>query len=174
MNRWKRLAPSHTDPWRPWLVWRGSLTWRITAHARDFRVEVIRQGPHAANEDEYRQLGQPMHRRALVREVVLHANGAPVVLAHSVAAWSDLSGVWRGLRDLGNRPLAEELFTDPLVVRQSLEFVRIDSRHPLWKRVRRAFGRDFPVLWARRSRFMKRGRVLLVTEVFLPALLALR
>ena len=174
MNRWKRLAPFHTNPWRPWLVWRGSLTWCITACARDFRVQVIRQGLHIPNEDEFAKLGQPTHRRALVREVVLHANGTPIVLAHSIAAWRDLSGVWRGLRGLGSRPLAEALFTDPLVVRADLEFVRLDARHPLWKRARQVFGRDFPVLWARRSRFVKRGRPLLVTEVFLPALLALR
>jgi len=42
------------------------------------------------------------------------------------------------------------------------------------RRARQVFGRDFPVLWARRSRFVKRGRPLLVTEVFLPALLELR
>ena len=174
MNRWKRLAPPHADPWRPWLAWRGSLTWRITARARDFRVEVIRQGLHIPNEDEYRQLGQPTHRRALVREVVLHAAGRPGVLAHSIAAWRDLSGTWRGLRGLGTRPLAEALFTDPLVSRGPLEFVRIDARHPLGRRARQVFGRGFPVLWARRSRFVKRGRPLLVTEVFLPALLGLR
>lgn len=174
MNRWKRLAPSHSSPWRPWLAWRGSLTWRIGAHARDFRVEVIRQGLHVPNADEYALLGQPAHRRALVREVVLHADGTPVVLAHSIAAWRDLSGTWRGLRGLGSRPLAEALFTDPQVARKEMQFVRIDARHPLWRRARCVFGRDFPALVARRSRFVKRGRPLLVTEVFLPALLELR
>ena len=173
MNRWKRLAPPHADPWRPWLAWRGSLTWRITARARDFRVEVIRQGLHIPNEDEYRQLGQPTHRRALVREVGLHAGGRPVVLAHSIAAWRDLCGTWRGLRGLGTRPLAEALVTDPRGSRGALEFVRIDSRHPLGRRARQVFGRALPVLWARRSRFLKHGRPLLVTEVFLPELLAL-
>jgi len=173
MNRWKRLAPPHADPWRPWLAWRGSLTWRIVERARGFRVQVVRQGLHIPNEDEYRQLGQPTHRRALVREVVLRASGTPVVLAHSIAAWRDLAGVWRSLRGLGSRPLAEALFTDPLVARGALEFVRIDARHPLGRRARQVFGRDFPVLWARRSRFMKHGRPLLVTEVFLPELLAL-
>jgi chorismate--pyruvate lyase len=173
MNRWTSLAPPHTDPWRPWLVARGSLTWRITARAPDFRVEVIRQAARIPNEDEYRQLGQPTHRRALVREVVLHAGGGPVVLAHSIAAWRDLSGPWRGLAGLGSRPLAEALFTDPLVRREVLEFARIDARHPLWRRAAGVFGRRFPVLRARRSRFVKRGRPLLVTEVFLPSLLAL-
>jgi len=78
------------------------------------------------------------------------------------------------LRGLGNRPLAEALFTDPLVSRRPLEFVRVDFRHPLWKRARQVFGKPFPALWARRSLFMKRGRPLMVTEVFLPALLELR
>jgi chorismate--pyruvate lyase len=108
-----------------------------------------------------------------VREVVLHAGGRPVVLAHSIAAWRDLSGPWRGLRGLGSRPLAEALFTDPRVSRGPLEFARIDPRHPLGRRARQVFGRDFPALRARRSRFLKHGRPLLVTEVFLPELLAL-
>ncbi len=123
------------------------------------------------NHDEYRRLKQPAYRRALVREVLLYAGGRPVVLAHSVAAWRDLSGTWRSLRGLGNRPLAEALFTDPLVRREPLEFARIDRRHPLWRRACEVLGRELPTLIARRSRFTKRGRPLLVTEVFLPGLL---
>jgi chorismate--pyruvate lyase len=173
MNRWKRLAPPHTDPWRPWLAWRGSLTWRIREREPDFRVRLVRQGVRFPNGDECRQLGQPMHRRAFVREVLLLAKGEPVVLAHSIASWRDLAGVWRGLRGLGTRPLAEALFTDPLVARGPLEFVRLDARHPLWRRASALTGRRLPVLRARRSCFVKRGRPLLVTEVFLPALAAL-
>lgn len=173
MNRWKRLAPPHSDPWRPWLAWRGSLTWRIRAVEPDFRVRIVRQGPRIPNGDESRQLGQPAHRLALVREVLLLARGEPVVLAHSIAARRDLSGIWRGLRGLGTRPLAEALFTDPLVKRGPLEFVRLDRRHPLWKQASALTGRDLPFLRARRSRFVKHGRPLLVTEVFLPALVRL-
>jgi chorismate--pyruvate lyase len=173
MNRWRRLAPAHTDPWRPWLAWRGSLTWRIREREPDFRVRIVRQGPRRPNDDEYRQLGQPKHRHAFVREVLLLAKGEPVVLAHSIAAWRELSGVWRGLRGLGTRPLAEALFTDPLVRRGPLEYVRLDARHPLWRQAAALSGRPLPVLRARRSRFVKRGRPLLVTEVFLPALAAL-
>lgn len=173
MNRWKRLAPPHTDPWRGWLTYRGSLTWRITARAKDFRVERLTQKLRFPNEDEYRALGRPTHKRALVREVILHAGGKPVVLAHSIAARRDLFGVWRPLRGLGTRPLAEMLFNDPLVARAPLEYVRIDFRHPLWKRAKRTLRRDLPALWARRSLFRKHGRPLMVTEVFLPEILSL-
>ena len=173
MSRWKRLAPPHADPWRAWLTYRGSLTWRITARAGDFRVEVIQQRLRIPNDDEYRALGRPTHKRALVREVILHAGGRPVVLAHSIASRASLFGVWRSLRGLGNRPLAAALFADPLVRRHRLEFARVDRRHPLWKRARAVFGRAFPTLWARRSLFVKRGAPLLVTEVFLPDILRL-
>jgi len=174
MNRWKRLAPPHADPWRPWLTARGSLTWRIVERSATFRVEKIAQRFRIPNEDEYFALGRPTHKRALVREVILHADGKPVVLAHSIAARRDLSGAWRALRGLGNRPLAEMLFTDPLVRRSPIEYSRVDSRHPLWRRARQVFGRTFPPLWVRRSLFRKQGRPLMVTEVFLPAILELR
>jgi chorismate--pyruvate lyase len=173
MNRWKRLAPSHPDPWRAWLTWRGSLTWRIVARSERFRVQRIQQHMRVPNEDEYRALGRPSHKRALVREVILLADERPVVLAHSIAARADLFGVWRSLRGLGNRPLAEALFSDPLVTRAPLEFMRVDSRHPLWRRAQHVFGREFPVLWARRSLFRKHGRPLMVTEMFLPEILEL-
>jgi chorismate lyase len=174
MRHWKRMPPPHASPWRPWLTWRGSLTSRIVAHSKSFRVERLQQRPKFPNDDEYAKLGQPPHRLALVREVILHADGAPVVLAHSIACHRDLSGVWRSLRGLGNRPLAEALFADPLVERGVLEFVRVDFRHPLWRRAARVFGPGLPPLWARRSRFRLRGRPLLVTEVFLPGILGLK
>lgn len=181
MNRWKRLAPSHANPWRPWLTYRGSLTWRIIgflkptpgARSQRFRVERIQQRLRFPNEDEYRALGRPTHKRALVREVVLHADERPVVLAHSIAARRDLFGAWRSLRALGNRPLAAALFADPLVRRNPLEFVRVDFRHPLWRRACKVLGRELPALWARRSLFTRRGRPLMVTEVFLPEILEL-
>lgn len=174
MRHWKRLAPSHASPWRAWLTWRGSLTSRIVARSKTFRVERLQQRPRFPNDDEYARLEQPPHRLALVREVILHADGKPVVLAHSIACYRDLSGAWRSLRGLGNRPLAEALFANPLVKREPLEFVRVDFRHPLWRRATKVFGPGLPPLWARRSRFRLKGRPLLVTEVFLPGILRLK
>jgi chorismate--pyruvate lyase len=174
MRRWNHLPPPHASPWRAWLTWRGSLTSRIVARSQSFRVERLQQRPKFPNDDEYAKLGQPPHRLALVREVILHADGAPVVLAHSIACYRDLSGVWRSLRGLGNRPLAEALFADPLVVRGALEFARVDRRHPLWRRAAKVFGTKLPPLWARRSLFRLRSRPLLVTEVFLPRILELK
>lgn len=174
MSRWRRAAPAHSSPWRPWLTYPGSLTRRIVSHSRDFRVELLGEFLRVPNEDEYAALGRPSHRRAFVREVVLHANGRPVVLAHSIVARRDVGGEWRAVPGLGTRPLAVLLFSDPLVRRTPFEYARVDARHPLWKRAREVFGRDFPALWARRSLFRRHGRPLMVTEVFLPSILELR
>jgi chorismate lyase len=91
----------------------------------------------------------------------------PLIFAHSVAAHHDLRGAWRGLSRLGQRPLAEMLFNDPNVTRLPMEYKKIDARHALYRRAKQVVAIDARSLWARRSVFWKRGRPLLVTEVFL-------
>lgn len=174
MSGWKRFAPSHANPWRPWLAAPGSLTARLRAHGAGFRVQVIAQGLRRPYADEWRELGGGAPSFVLVREVLLHLDGRPVVLAHSIAKACDLHGTWRALAGLGSRPLAEALFSDPLVCREPLSFARLDARHPLHRRATEVLGALQPNLWARRSRFRRAGRPLLVTEAFLPALLSPR
>ena len=114
---------------------------------------------------------------AVVREVLLRNGNTALVFAHSVLARRDLQGAWRGLSRLGSRPLAEMLFHDPTVSRLPMEYKQIDRRHPLFQRAASATkmvdanmidtNKIDNALWARRSVFVKRGRPLLVTEVFL-------
>lgn len=173
MTRWTRTPPAHADPWRPWLTYPGSLTRRIVARSRRFEVEVVARRFRVPNDDEYRVLGQPKRKLAYVREVVLRADGEPVVMAHSIVARTDLRGVWRPVAGLGTRPLAEVLFADQRVGRGHFEFARIGPRHPLGVRAGQLLGRTFGTLRARRSLFHLGGRPLMVTEVFLPRLLHL-
>ena len=170
MNRWRRLPPPHRDAVRAWLVHPGSLTTRVIALHGPMRVEVLQTRMRIPNEDEYEALGRPTHKLAYVREVLLHAGGRRVVMAHSIVGRDDLRGAWHRVRTLGTRPLATALFADALVSRGAFEFARLDARHPLWKRASRLLGRSLPVLWARRSLFHRHGRPLMVTEVFLPGL----
>ena len=174
MNRWRRLAPAHGNPWRPWLTYPGSLTRRIVERSSGFRVEVVARTLVFPNADEHRALGRPYHKLAYVREVLLHADGGPVVMAHSIVSTRDLHGAWHALAGLGTRPLAQLLFSDRRVRRTPFEYARVDRRHPLWRRARRLARRELPALWARRSLFTLRGHPLMVTEVFLPALAELR
>lgn len=109
---------------------------------------------------------------AYVREVVLHCDDKPVVFAHSVVPVTSLYGPWAGVTRLGSRPLGEALFSNPCVIRGSLQYRRIPARHPLARQIARA-GISIPgkAVWARRSLFTLHGHSLMVTEVFLPAIM---
>jgi chorismate--pyruvate lyase len=169
---WQR-APTAAGPYRAWLTDRGSLTARIAARCREVRVEVTFQGLRRPDRDERFLFADAGRARALVREVLLCCGDAPVVFAHTVVRPRDLDGPWRSVARLGSRPLGAALFADPRIERFPLRQRRIGRHHELYRRVRAAVHVDLPWLWARRSLFRVHDSPILVTEVFLPEILAL-
>jgi len=166
-DAWRSAPPAHPHPLHAWLTSRGSLTARIKSRVNHFNLVRLKQCPQLPNTDERRELGLRRGEQALVREVLLRDGERVLVFAHSAVARADLRGAWRGLSRLGGRPLAEMLFNDPTVVRLPMEYRKIDSRHPLYRRAQQVAPLAATCVWARRSVFLKRGRPLLVTEVFL-------
>jgi chorismate--pyruvate lyase len=110
---------------------------------------------------------------AMVREVYLYCGDTPVVFAHSVVAHKNLRGAWRGLSGLGNKSLGTVLFTNPRIKRTPLEFKKVSRGHFLYDRACTRLQTKPANLWARRSLFTLHGQSILVTEVFLPAILDL-
>jgi chorismate--pyruvate lyase len=158
---------------RAWLCETGSLTQRVvstcTADA-PFNLQLLKRGFAPAHRDELPLLG--MHDRARVREILLKRGNEPLVFAHSVISHRDLRGAWAILDGIGGRSLGSILFHDHTVKRGALHFRRIDKRHPLFAKALRWCGNLQPTeLWARRAVFERRGRPLIVTEVFLPAVM---
>lgn len=169
---WQRRPLGTDASWRRWLLDRGSLTSRIQTRSQRFHVELLglRRAPAGGDEAA---LVQAARGYSAVREVALYSDGRAVVFAHSVAARRALRGPWRLLLTLGTRPLGAALFADPRVAREPLRFRRIRRGHPLYTAAARLLGSAPPALWARRSLFVFHGSRLLVTEVFLPAILEL-
>ena len=173
-DSWKStlLRPMVPAPLYPWLTHRGSLTARLKAHCSRFQVKVLRQGLGLPLKDERDLLGLHQGELAWIREVLLCDGETPLVFAHSVLPRAHVRGAWNLFAGLGARPLGEALFTDARVARQALHFKTLSARHPLYRRMRsdpdianvatHAFHFS-----ARRSLFYRRGRSLLVTEVFL-------
>ncbi|MFA7269741.1 MAG: chorismate lyase [Sterolibacterium sp.] len=155
---------------RPWLTDEASLTARIKARCSRFNVRVLRDGLALPHESERRLLGLRRGACGWAREVLLLADGHAVVFAHSVAARRDLSGPWRMAAGIGTRPLGEALFADPTIARCPFHVARIAVASPLHRCAEIALEATLPPLWARRSRFLRYGRPLLVTEVFLPGI----
>jgi len=152
---------------------RGSLTERLQERCREFRVRPICQKLARSLFDEASLVGLGWRRLAVTREVYLYCGATPVVFAHSVVRREGLRGAWRWLGTLGARPLGAALFADPGVKRTPLMFRAIGRHHPLFRRATALLEAPPRALWARRSIFLREEVPLLVTEVFLPAILEL-
>jgi chorismate lyase len=167
---WRCRPVGAGAPWRSWLLHRGLLTRRIEKRCEKFSVRLLFQGAARAGVDE-RPPGVSRAQLVLVREVSLRCASTPVIFAHSIAGLRHLRGPWRALSTLGSRPLGAALFDNPRVRRHPMRFRKLISRHALHQKACREAGRPLPALWARRTPYTLRGAPILVTEVFLPALL---
>jgi chorismate--pyruvate lyase len=162
---------------RDWLTTPGSLTARLIAHSHQFRVQKLRQAANLCLADEASAIGLPRAQRVWEREVLLRCDGKPAVYGHTVVPMSATAQDWPLFSALGERSLGTTLFYDPLVQRGRLEFARIRPGHPLFARVQAAMKeegvRTEATYHARRCVYRRRQGLLLVTEVFLPAVLTL-
>ena len=168
----------HSGAYRPWLIERGSLTARLQAKTKGFHVQALTVHNHLPCRDEAHLLGLVSHQHALLREVMLMDRQQPLVFAHSVLPHKSLRGAWRGLSRLGNKPLGAALFADARVLRAPLQYKKISRHHVLYQQAAQQVDHLPPSLWARRSIFQLNSayqhQTIMVTEVFLPAVLVLK
>lgn len=173
---WHARPPRASVPvrLRPWLTDAASLTARIRARCSELRVQVLHQSTGLPLADEARALGLPVGRRVWVREVLLLADGCPVVFGRSILPRGHARGAWHLFHGIGARPLGAALFADPAIRRGPLLSARLDRRDKRYHLAIAAAGLQGasapPTLWARRSLFRLRERSLMVSEVFLPAI----
>jgi len=168
------LALNAPPAYVPWLTAGGSLTARLKAHSHAFRVQCLHQRTARCLSDEAAAIGMHHAGRVWEREVLLRCDNTPVVFGHTVVPMSATAADWPLFSSLGERSLGSTLFYDPLVQRGALEFARLRPGHPLAQRARAALGvADSAILYARRCLYRRRQGTLLVTEVFLPSVLAL-
>jgi chorismate--pyruvate lyase len=155
-----------------WLTNRQSLTLRLTARCRQFRVQCLQQRVAPCLQDEGDAIG--LTGRGVVRErnVLLHCDDIAVVYAHTVLPLLATAAQWPLFAGLGNKSLGSTLFDDPLVKRGNLQYAQLRYTHPLMRRILalQLVTAETTRLCARRSLFTRHGSSLLVTEVFLPTL----
>lgn len=165
-------APVAAGRLRRWLTDPGSLTARLERHAGRITVQLLFQGLRRPNPDEV-FLFPSRAARVMVREVLLLHGATPLVFAHTVFDAASLRGAWRGVAVLGNRPLGAALFADPRIARFPLRQKKLAVHHRLYRGAAMQLSRPPSALWARRSIFAAGKSPILVSEVFLPAVLDL-
>ncbi len=170
--RWRprrQLAPQCRPPafLHTWLDDSGSLTARLVSLSDNhFAVDVLRQTIALPSRNEQRALRMSRPGYALIREVLLLGHRQPWVFARSVLPLASLTGELRHLRKQGNRPLGAFLFSQPHLIRSPIAVAAFNADDGYVP----ATIAHSHLLWGRRSVFELKGKPLLVSEVFLPAL----
>lgn len=165
-----------TREMRGWLTDTMSLTMKLVARSEHFRVRRLRQERGFCLADEVAMVELPRRSFVQEREVLLQCDGRPVVFAHTIVPLSATTSDWPFFGTLGERSLGTTLFGDPRVKRGDLQYARLAAQHPLARRASAALGGEDlgAPLFARRCLYRRKNGVLLVTELFLPAIAELR
>ncbi|MGI9130385.1 MAG: chorismate--pyruvate lyase family protein [Candidatus Methylopumilus sp.] len=141
-----------------WLTEEGSLTERLKNEFDDVKVDVIYEGLALEEETDY------------IREVMIKSHDKPMIFAHTRLKMNELEDAWTCLKTLGEQSLANILFKDPHISRRSLLYRVCESEDVLYKRLKSLDYMQEEILWMRQSEWERYGKILLLTEVFLPNL----
>lgn len=155
---------------RPWLDETGSLTKRLRGvYGDQLAVRLLYHYWKPAFAEECQQLKVAHHRYQLVREVLLHIDDTPLVLARTILPQPTIRIAHRNLSHLGTRPLGEVIFAYPDLELRQRYFSHATPN--IWST---AVQSEFPVeqtVWGRRTLYAIHNQPLLVSEFFLPTML---
>ena len=144
-----KIAPLASD--------KGSLTSALIGLSNNnFAVNVLQQVIELPFFHEQLELGQPLSRAAMIREVELQLHGEPAVFARSIIPLRLVAKGRNGLASLGRTPLGHLLFKDGKI--------RVSKRQFSQTLYRGA------QVSARRTPYDYQDSQILVSEFFLPAI----
>lgn len=149
-----------------WTYETGSLTQRLRrAYGGAVKVSVLWQRWQTPFRTEQQRLRLPRHVHALVREVLLHADGKPLILARTVIPAGTVTFAHSNLAKLGTRPLGEVIFAYPKLARLQLDVCLVEPDG--WTPATRGLAKISQPVWGRRTVYGLQHQHLLVSEFFL-------
>ncbi|OTE98010.1 chorismate--pyruvate lyase [Crenothrix sp. D3] len=153
-----------------WTYESGSLTQRLRAtYGNAVAVKVLFQQWRVPFLTERQSLGLHEQRVCLTREVLLHANGKPLILARTILPSATIKIANRSLSKLGTRPLGEVIFSYPHLERIAMDVSLINPNE--WTTRAVDVGHIQQPIWGRRTVYAIKHRQMLVIEFFLPNIL---
>ena len=105
----------------------------------------------------------------VLREVMLHANGKPLILARTIIPASTIKAAKSNLSRLGNRPLGEIIFSYPKLERIAMDVALV--KQSTWTQSAIAEAGIAQPIWGRRTVYAIAHKQMLVSEFFLPEIL---
>ncbi len=174
--QWKKTRPGikQTIPSdaRSWIYETKSLTRRLRQHyGSSFAVEILFHRWKPAFLSECMLLKLPHQQYNLVREVLLHANGKPLILARTILPVQTIKIAKRNLSHLGTRPLGEVIFSYPKLERLELNTTCVP--YEIWTQALTKKTNIEQKIWGRRTVYAIHKQKMLVSEFFLSGALEL-
>ena len=158
------------DNVQSWTYESGSLTRRLRSYyGHAVAVKVLRQRWSKPFLSERRLLKLPEHHYSLTREVLLHADGKPLILARTIIPAATVKAAKSNLSQLGSRPLGEIIFSYPKLERMAMDVTLINPA--TWKQSARAEATINQPIWGRRTVYAIAHKQMLISEFFLPEVL---
>lgn len=171
--RWRenRIGTRHQlpEPVQSWTYEAGSLTQRLRATYGDsVTVKVLFQGWRVPFLSERKLLKLPEQLLCLNREVLLHADGKPLILARTIIPAATIK-IASSLAHLGTRPLGEVIFSYSKLERIAMDVALTSPAN--WTQSALTLGNIEQPIWGRRTVYAIKHRAMLVSEFFLPEIL---
>jgi chorismate lyase len=158
------------DAVQSWTYEAGSLTQRLrNYYGNTITVSILFHQWRIPFLSERKQLQLPQHRYGLTREVMLHTNGKPLLLARTIIPEETIKVAHRNLAHLGTRPLGEVIFSYPNLERITMDLSLIAPSEWTMPALQKA-AISQPI-WGRRTVYAIQKRPMLVSEFFLPEIL---
>lgn len=160
--------------WRTWLMRPGSFMQRLRQQGVGHSViRLVNQTWQLPALTEKKYLAVKSREYALIREVLIHHQNQQWMFARTVFPRASLTGKERRLAQLKSQSLGSVLFRHPFMRRGAFEYACVLPGTLLHSKMQQLTGRQFELLWARRSIFWLGRKKLLLIEIFFPDVLTL-
>jgi chorismate--pyruvate lyase len=158
------------EPVQSWTYEPGSLTQRLRSYyGNSIAVKILFHQWHTPFLSERRLLNLPENKYSLTREVLLHADGKPLIMARTIIPAKTIKVARSNLSHLGSRPLGEVIFSYPKLERMKMDVTLIHQS--IWTQAAIDEAKIHQPIWGRRTVYAIRHRQMLVSEFFLPDVL---
>jgi chorismate--pyruvate lyase len=167
-----RLGTRHSLPQnlQSWVYETGSLTQRLrNFYGSGVAVKILFQQWQKPFLSESQRLQLPDYHYSLVREVLLHVDNKPLIVARTILPQATITTAQRKLSNLGTRPLGEVIFSYPNLARLETDVCCIQPQ--TWSFALQQHVEIKSKICGRRTVYAIDQQPLLVSEFFMPAAL---
>lgn len=165
----KQTLPANVNSW---VNEKNSITKRLRSfYGQAVSVEILFHRWKPAYLSERNLLRLPHQQFNLIREVLLHIDGKPLILARSILPEQTIKIAKRNLSHLGTRPLGEVIFSYPKLERLELNTCCISNN--LWTPAILNRIDTTQQIWGRRTVYAIQQQKMLVSEFFMEGALEL-